>query len=150
MKCVFVQKKKRKCLLLLNRNWFSSCPRESPAARDFATVLRDACRPYVLQMRRNELKYGFNCQNPAGFPRIYLSILHKQALPASNSVDRQNFMVESFKSPFNIWNSLPLKGSSCIMHFLKPQFLYFSSIYDSNDVWPAEISKSRDYITDLI
>ena len=32
---------------------------------------------YVLQMGRNELKYDFNCQNHAFFPRIYLSILHK-------------------------------------------------------------------------
>ena len=69
---------KRKCLLLLNRKWFSSCKHlESQAARDFATVLRDNCRPYVLQRRRNELKYTFNCQNHACFPRIYLSILHK-------------------------------------------------------------------------
>ena len=29
------------------------------------------CQPYVLQMRRNELKYGFYRQNPAYFPRIY-------------------------------------------------------------------------------
>ena len=51
--------------------------RESQAARDFSTVLRDTCRPYVLQSRRNELKYSFNCQNRACFLRIYLSILHK-------------------------------------------------------------------------
>ena len=31
----------------------------------------------VLQMRRNELKYGFYCQNPACFSLIYLSI-HRQ------------------------------------------------------------------------
>ena len=69
---------KQKCLLLLNRNWSSSCKRrESQAARDFATVLRDTCRPYFLQMRRNKSKYANNCQNHACFPRIYLSILHK-------------------------------------------------------------------------
>ena len=43
----------------------------------FATVLHDICRSYVLQMRRNELKYGFYRQIPASFRRIYLSILHK-------------------------------------------------------------------------
>ena len=48
--------------------------RESQAARDLATVLRDTCRPYVLQMRN-----GFNCQNHACFPGIYLSILHKSS-----------------------------------------------------------------------
>ena len=66
---------KRKWLLLLNRNWFSTCKRrESQAATDFATVLPDTCRPYVLQMRRNESKYANNCHNHACFPRIYLSI----------------------------------------------------------------------------
>ena len=51
------------------------CSIVSDSARDFATVLRDTCGPYVLQRRRNE--YSFNCQNKACFPRIYLSILHK-------------------------------------------------------------------------
>ena len=41
---------------------------ESQGARDFATVLRDTCPPYGLQMQRNEFKYGFNCQNHACFP----------------------------------------------------------------------------------
>ena len=36
----------------------------------FARHLISLCRPYVVQMQRNELKY-------ACFPRIYLSILHK-------------------------------------------------------------------------
>ena len=41
---------KRKCLLLRNCKWFSSCkPRESQATRDFARMLRDTCCPYVLQ-----------------------------------------------------------------------------------------------------
>ena len=52
---------------------------------------------YVLQMGRNELKYDFNCQNHAFFPRIYLSIFINIALPASNIVDRQNFMGKSVK-----------------------------------------------------
>ena len=55
---------------------------QSESARDFATVLRDTCRPYVLQIRRNELKYGFNCQNHACFPGIYLSILHQYSSSA--------------------------------------------------------------------
>ena len=46
-----------------------------PSERDFPAVLHDTCRPYALQMRRNELKHGFYCQNPACFGRIYLSIL---------------------------------------------------------------------------
>ena len=44
------------------------------------TVLRDTCPPYVLQMRQNELKYGFYRQNPA-----------------SNSVHPQNFMSKNIK-----------------------------------------------------
>ena len=45
----------------------------------FARHLILLCQPYVLQMQRNELKYGFYRQNHACFPRIYLSVLHKQS-----------------------------------------------------------------------
>ena len=65
-------------------NWLSLCIKTlgitsctMPSARDFATVLRDTFWPYILQIQWNELKYGFYCQNPACFPWIYLSILHK-------------------------------------------------------------------------
>ena len=64
--------------------WFSLCIKTlgiasctMPSARDFVTVLRDTFWPYILQMQWNELKYGFYCQNPACFPWIYLSIVHK-------------------------------------------------------------------------
>lgn len=40
-------------------------------SRRFARLL---CWPHVLQMRWNELKYGFYRQNPAYFPQIYLWI----------------------------------------------------------------------------
>ena len=77
--CLMIPHESHNFLLLLNHNWFSSCNRqESQAARDFATILQDTC-PYGLQMQRNELKYGFNCQNHACFPGMYLSILHKQS-----------------------------------------------------------------------
>ena len=69
-----------KCLLLLNRNWLSSCIIRGESqvdARNFATVLRDTCQPYVLQMGRNKSKCDFNCQNQTCFPQIHLSILHK-------------------------------------------------------------------------
>ena len=46
----------------------------------------------ILQMRRNELKYGFYRQIPACFRRIYLQFFINKALLASNSVHRQNFM----------------------------------------------------------
>ena len=52
------------------------------------TVLRDTCRLYFLQMRRNELKYVLNCQNHACFPRIYLSFLHKLYRLQTASTDR--------------------------------------------------------------
>ena len=73
IKCFFVR--------YWNRNvyccWIVRKRRESQAARDLATVLPDTCRPYVLQMRRNESKYANNCHNQACFPRIHLSILHR-------------------------------------------------------------------------
>ena len=56
------------------------------------------CWPYVLQMGRSELKYGFYCQNLAHF--LYSCIFQffiKKALLASNSVQRQNFMGKMLK-----------------------------------------------------
>ena len=52
-----------------------------PSARNFATVLRDTCRPYVLQMRRNELMYGFYCQNPLVFVEYIFQFFINKALP---------------------------------------------------------------------
>ena len=65
-------------------------------------ALAAECRLYVLQMRRNELKYGFNCQNHACFPRIYLQFFINKALTASNSVDRQNFVGKSVTETINL------------------------------------------------
>lgn len=42
---------------------------------------------------------------------------------------------------------LPLRGTSATIHFLKPQFLYFNLIYDSNVRWVAKVVKSRDEVT---
>ena len=81
--------KKNAYWTLLNRNWFSSCK-----WREFQAVQRSqqetsgqfcetpACNYcfvchiqlymyHVLQMRENESKYGFYCQNPALFPWIF-------------------------------------------------------------------------------
>ena len=81
--------KKNAYWTLLNRNWFSSCK-----WREFQAVQRSqqetsgqfcetpACNYcfvchiqlymyHVLQMRENESKYGFYCQNPAHFPWIF-------------------------------------------------------------------------------
>ena len=82
---------KTEMLLLLNHSWFSSwnC-QEMQAARDFATILRDTCPPYGLQ-------YGFNCQNHAFFLKYIFQFSINKAPPASNSVDRQNFMGKSVK-----------------------------------------------------
>ena len=52
---------------------------------------------YVLQMGRNELKYDFNCQNHAFFREYIFQFFINIALPASNIVDRQNFMGKSVK-----------------------------------------------------
>ena len=60
------------------------------AVCSFARHLILLRQPYVFQ--RNELKYCFYRQNPAYFPWIYLSILYKESLPASNRVHWQNFM----------------------------------------------------------
>ena len=96
----------KKCLLLLSRNWFSSCKcRELQAVQccqkrfcdGFVRHLLWLCRPYLLQMRWNELKYGFYRQNPAYFPGIYSVFLINTALPASNSVYWEKFMGKNFK-----------------------------------------------------
>ena len=65
---------------------------ESQAARHFSTVLRDTCRPYALQRRRNELKYSFNCQNMFVFLEYIFQFFINNILPASNGVNHQNFM----------------------------------------------------------
>ena len=65
---------------------------ESQAARHFSTVLRDTCRPYALQRRRNELKYSFNCQNMFVFLEYIFQFFINNTLPASNGVNQQNFM----------------------------------------------------------
>ena len=65
---------------------------ESQAARHFLTVLRDTCRPYALQRRRNELKYSFNCQNMFVFLEYIFQFFINNTLPASNGVNQQNFM----------------------------------------------------------
>ena len=96
IKCFFVPQK-RACLSMPR---IGTCT--TPSAGDFATVLHDTCRLYVLQMRRNELKYGFNCQNHACFPRIYLQFFINKALTASNSVDRQNFVGKSVTETINL------------------------------------------------
>ena len=68
---------------------------ESQAARHFSTVLRDTCRPYALQRRRNELKYSFNCQNMFVFHEYIFQFFITNILPASNGVKHQNFMGET-------------------------------------------------------
>ena len=56
------------------------------------------CWPYVLQMGRSELKYGFYCQNLAHFLHSCIfQFFIKKALPTSNSVQRQNFMGKNVK-----------------------------------------------------
>ena len=65
---------------------------ESQAARHFSTVLRDTCRPYALQRRRNELKYSFNCPNMFVFLEYIFQFFITNILPASNGVNHQNFM----------------------------------------------------------
>ena len=65
-------------------------------ARHFHVIC--LCWPYVLQMGGSELKYGFFCQNLAHF--LYSCIFQfftKKALPASNSVQRQNFRGKMLK-----------------------------------------------------
>ena len=79
MKSFFVQWK-RKCLPLLNRNWFSLCIKTpkiaictTPLARVSRPFSETLCRPYVLQMRLNELKYGFYRQNHVSKSKIMFS-----------------------------------------------------------------------------
>ena len=74
----------KKCLLLLNRDQFSSCKcRELQAVQHhrqetlqrFCETLNIAlsamCSANVM---KNELKYSFYCQNPAYFPHIHISL----------------------------------------------------------------------------
>ena len=85
MKCFFFASK-RKCLLLLNRNIGNSphvnaenCKLYNGASKrvrdGFARHLKSLWRPYVLQLRRNELKCGFFRQNSSYCARIYILIL---------------------------------------------------------------------------
>ena len=85
---------KTEMFTVADRNWIFSCKCSTMRlARDFSIVL--LCRP--CQMRWNEFKYSFYHQKPAYFPRTYLWIVYKMALPGSSSIYRQNFKGKNVK-----------------------------------------------------
>ena len=96
--------KKQKCLLLLNGNRIVpvQCRQQETSQRFCETLLkyRFVGHNYVLKMQRNELKYGFLPSKPCLFSsniQMYFEFLINTALPASNSVYRQNFMGKNAK-----------------------------------------------------
>ena len=100
MKCFFVNGYVYSCWIIidfpyvLKRRELQAVQR--PKQETSRRFFRHTCRPYVLQMRRNELKYGFYCQNPTGFRKYIFQFFINKALPASSNVLRQNFMGKKF------------------------------------------------------
>ena len=76
----------------------------------FATVLHDICRPYVLQMGRNELKYGFYRQIPDCFVEYIFQFFINKALLAFKQRPPRQFHGQKM---FNVINLTPRFIDKC-------------------------------------